>query len=259
MQSQTQIITPAIAAAYLELNVNNRPLRKRSVLAFSGAMTRGEWMLTPQGIAISSEGRLIDGQHRLMAVVMSKQTIPMTVWHNVPNDVFSVYDRGTPRTMSDTTNLPRKHVELLNFFHHEKIGLAEKPTAAQAMEINRVFGNDISALLEYSPRTAKVFSSVGVRAAAVLLSKEGQRKRAFDLYLRLVHNDFAGLPPIVSAMVKSALNERLTAASGSGAQVEIFCKALFALDAKNSERVLMPRFLGALRGACAARANKWLK
>lgn len=259
MYSQTQIITPAIAAAYLALNTKNRPLRTGVVRALARAMERGEWVLSPQGIALSSEGWLVDGQHRLSAVVLSNQTVPMTVFSNVPPDVFAVYDRGISRTLADATRLPRRHVEVLTFFHKETAGQAEKPTSAQILALDAVFGPDIAELTEYAPRASKVFASAGGRAAVALLSKEGQRNRAFDLYRRLSLNDFAGLPPIVSALVKNALSDNVTRRGGSSAQVEVFCKMLAALDEKNAGRVLAPRFTDVLRDSCAARVREWVK
>lgn len=52
----------------LSLNQNNRTVRKRHVEWLAEAMRRGEFMLTAQGISVSKEGILLDGQHRLMAL-----------------------------------------------------------------------------------------------------------------------------------------------------------------------------------------------
>lgn len=45
------------------------------VKGFAEAMSRGEWMVTHQGIAFSSAGVLVDGQHRLAAVIEAEHAI----------------------------------------------------------------------------------------------------------------------------------------------------------------------------------------
>ncbi|MDQ2738234.1 MAG: hypothetical protein M3Y35_06395, partial [Actinomycetota bacterium] len=69
MRSKVQSITPKKAAEYLEANTANRPLSTAVVKSFAEAMTRGDWMVTHQGIAFGSGGVLVDGQHRLAAIV----------------------------------------------------------------------------------------------------------------------------------------------------------------------------------------------
>ncbi|HEY5050458.1 MAG TPA: hypothetical protein VII50_06125, partial [Acidothermaceae bacterium] len=69
MRSKVQTITPAKAAEWLEANTTNRPVSRTVVRSFAEAMKRGEWIVTHQGIAFDVSGVLIDGQHRLAAVV----------------------------------------------------------------------------------------------------------------------------------------------------------------------------------------------
>lgn len=96
-------VTPALAAEWLEKNVaNNRPVRAVDVSKFARDMMNGNWRLTHQGIAFNTEGRLIDGQHRLRAVVQSKCTVPMMVWHNLPEECLPMIDIGLARTARDS-------------------------------------------------------------------------------------------------------------------------------------------------------------
>jgi len=69
VRSKVQAITPTKAAEYLEANTSNRPLSSATVKSFAEAMSRGDWMVTHQGIAFSAAGVLVDGQHRLAAIV----------------------------------------------------------------------------------------------------------------------------------------------------------------------------------------------
>ncbi|MTD54492.1 hypothetical protein [Amycolatopsis pithecellobii] len=101
MRSRTQKITPEKAATMLESNTANRPLSKSVVRAFAEAMRRGEWQITHQGIAFDTNGVLVDGQHRLAAVVAAELPIEMTVFTEVPPDTFDVLDTGKRRNAAD--------------------------------------------------------------------------------------------------------------------------------------------------------------
>ena len=69
MHSELLTITPNEASKYLANNPANRKINESVVRAMAEDMKAGRWMQTHQGIAISKTGRLLDGQHRLSAVI----------------------------------------------------------------------------------------------------------------------------------------------------------------------------------------------
>lgn len=77
-------ISPQTAKKWLETkNAHNRPLSATRVRNYALDMKAGAWALTHQGIAFDEHGMLIDGQHRLAAIVESGVTIVMWVWYGV--------------------------------------------------------------------------------------------------------------------------------------------------------------------------------
>ncbi|MCD8302561.1 MAG: hypothetical protein LUC44_06035, partial [Prevotellaceae bacterium] len=56
-------------------------------------------------ITFSEEGRLLNGQHRLKAVVKSGKTVRMAVMRGVSVKDFSVIDTGMMRTSSDILSI----------------------------------------------------------------------------------------------------------------------------------------------------------
>lgn len=94
-------ITPQIAQSYLDLNANNRKITQHEVDRFAIDMKNNKWRLTHQGIAFDTEGFLLDGQHRLLAIIQSKATIRMMVTRNVPRDSNDGVDGGRNRTVPD--------------------------------------------------------------------------------------------------------------------------------------------------------------
>ncbi|MEU9948433.1 hypothetical protein [Streptomyces sp. NPDC047939] len=105
MRMEIVDVSPETAAAWLTHNTSNRPLSKGTVQQLAGQIQRGEWQLTHQGIAFDEDGGLIDGQHRLAAIVKAGRPVPLTVTHGVPRAAFTVMDTGRKRTGRDTLAL----------------------------------------------------------------------------------------------------------------------------------------------------------
>lgn len=104
--SAVETIDPDLAALLLEGNVRNRDISPALVEAMARDMREGRWQLTHQGIALDKECRLLDGQHRLSAVVLSGATVRMTVTYNVEPRAFNVVDLGgRPRSLGDVFGL----------------------------------------------------------------------------------------------------------------------------------------------------------
>jgi hypothetical protein len=82
-----------------------RSMTARRVQQYASQMVRGQWRVTHQAIAIDPEGVLIDGQHRLAAVVLSRQTVRMPVAFDVPRESFDVLDTGFARTTASILHI----------------------------------------------------------------------------------------------------------------------------------------------------------
>jgi hypothetical protein len=96
-------ITPEMAKTYLEQNIDsNRKLRTAVVEMMKRDMISGNWRKTHQGIAFDVFGRLIDGQHRLSAIVQAGIPVEMMVTRNLNPDAFAVIDTGSRRILADS-------------------------------------------------------------------------------------------------------------------------------------------------------------
>jgi hypothetical protein len=83
MISCVEQIGPDIAKKYLEHNRCNRPLSKTHKDRLAKAIKDGEWFLTHQGIAFDQNSDLVDGQHRLAAIVDAGVCVPIMVSRGV--------------------------------------------------------------------------------------------------------------------------------------------------------------------------------
>lgn len=98
MRFEIVTITPALATEWLAKNFErNRAVNKASVQRFAAEMKAGTWTLTHQGLAFDKEGRLIDGQHRLLAIKASGVSISMLVVYYESASPLLALDRGTTR------------------------------------------------------------------------------------------------------------------------------------------------------------------
>lgn len=94
-------ISPAMAQQWLEKNLDNRKISQSSVEAFAKVMKAGGWQVNNQAIAFDTDGNLIDGQHRLWAIVEANISVRISVAHNVSKDAIKTIDRGRTRSISE--------------------------------------------------------------------------------------------------------------------------------------------------------------
>ncbi|MCC3776344.1 hypothetical protein [Streptomyces sp. UNOB3_S3] len=95
------------------LGRNTTKNRKRSaprVKRYAAAMSEGRWKLTHQSIAFDENDNLIDGQHRLHAVVQSKTVVPMRVDVGADPSTFSVIDTGYGRVASQFMHVSNANI-----------------------------------------------------------------------------------------------------------------------------------------------------
>jgi hypothetical protein len=109
-------ITPEIAEEMLTHNSCNRGVSGQLVKKYADDMMSGNWDLTPQPIVFDKEGVLMDGQHRLMAVVRSGLSNRFVVCTGAPL-TYNI-DVGRKRTILNQLQMKASVVppELLKTF-----------------------------------------------------------------------------------------------------------------------------------------------
>ena len=105
MEINIETITPEVAQQILSTNTHNRELNKRHVMFLCDQMQSGLWQMAADPIRISDTGVLLDGQHRLSAIVASKVTYDMLVVRGLPDTTFHVMDTGRIRSAGDVLQI----------------------------------------------------------------------------------------------------------------------------------------------------------
>jgi len=100
-----ETITPQRAEAMLGLNVHNRPIRPRHVETLAQAIKRGDWKVNGEMIRLDGQNQLIDGQHRLLAVLEADMPIETYVARGFPTSVQETIDLGRGRSLGDALKL----------------------------------------------------------------------------------------------------------------------------------------------------------
>lgn len=101
MQIEHVYVTPGIARQMLARNENNRNLRPNTVATYARDMQKGNWRPTAETIKFDWHGRLIDGQHRLHAVIAADVSVGLTIARNLDPEAQTVLDMGARRTAAD--------------------------------------------------------------------------------------------------------------------------------------------------------------
>lgn len=108
LKTSVQTMTPERADELLRYTlgrVAQRRLSDKRVRDLVGVMERGEWQVTHQGIALSDDGAVLDGQHRLEAIRRHGHPVPIMVTEGVDPATFAVIDVGARRTLADTLHI----------------------------------------------------------------------------------------------------------------------------------------------------------
>lgn len=101
MQYAIETITPAKAQEYLTHNDSNRRVRPGRVAQYAEAMRRGLWHLTGDAITFDWNGRLSQGQHRLLACIEADTSFVTAVVRGIDPAAYTVLDSGLGRAASD--------------------------------------------------------------------------------------------------------------------------------------------------------------
>lgn len=111
MHTTVEKITPERAGELIANNAHtNRPLDRSHVRRLADIIERGEWLLTHQGIAVTGNtagnaGDVIDGQHRLAAIVLADLPVEVTVTYGADPTTFTALDANKVRGGADTLAL----------------------------------------------------------------------------------------------------------------------------------------------------------
>jgi hypothetical protein len=100
-----ETVTPDMAAEWLVGNTHNRAMKDRAVAKYAADMAAGLWDLNGESIKFNGDGRLLDGQNRLQAVIAAGVPIVTVVVRGIEAQSQDTIDVGVPRGLADVLKL----------------------------------------------------------------------------------------------------------------------------------------------------------
>jgi hypothetical protein len=94
-----------MAEKLLQESAPNRPFRRGRASGYATDMKHGRWLQTGEAIMIDKNGQLVNGQHRLTAIIWAETTVRLFIIEGVEPDVMGVLDTGMPRTFGDQLSM----------------------------------------------------------------------------------------------------------------------------------------------------------
>lgn len=108
--AKIETITPEVAKKMLATNSNNRNMSERSLNHYIRQIEEGQWEFNGDTIRFANDGTLLDGQHRLHAIIQTKKSLKCLIVRGLKKSVMSTIDTGKGRTIAD-------HLKLQNRFN----------------------------------------------------------------------------------------------------------------------------------------------
>ena len=103
--TEVEEITPVRAEQYLDTMRANRKLSSQRVSQLANQMREGLWVFDGSPIRFNEDGELVDGQHRMWAIIESERPAEFLVLRGVNRKAMATMDTGKSRSFSDILGL----------------------------------------------------------------------------------------------------------------------------------------------------------
>jgi hypothetical protein len=230
-------IAPSVAQTLLSRNRNNRNIRRNAIIRYAEMMTAGEWLLTGDAVRVCSDGDLIDGQHRLHAVVESGKTVEMIVMLGADPRVKLAIDSGIPRGVLAFAPLPERVKITLTAAYRmsdptnravpgirDRERISTSPLCKVAIEINEASRGHIRAMASGAARAA---------ICAAMLEWPEHADFMRSQYLAMCRADFVNFSTLTAALYRQLTDPSL-ANSGGSLEIQRFFRSMYAFDPANN-------------------------
>ena len=196
--AQFEDVGPEKAVMFLKHNdKNNRRISRAVVKRYAAIMRSGNWEENGESISISKDGTLLNGQHRLTAIIEANVTVKMLVVYGVGNNVHT-FDRGNIRRVSDILQMngyppsvySTSFVGGINFLCCEAIN--RQPSVDEVMLAIDNFGNICTSIkgLICNGSTKPICKNGGCAAAALVSLYFGTSENVLSRFFECANSGF---------------------------------------------------------------------
>lgn len=234
-------ITPKMAENILARNTHNRGIRTSAVQAYAADIRKGDWQLNGEAIKISATGKILDGQHRLHAVIEADEPIETLMITGLADETQETMDQGRSRSFADVlklrgegeyTNLGAA-VRMVCLYERDGVPYTAGRPAPSVKQLSRTLERnpEIRDSVKLAARLRRPWIGVSVLAAMHYLFSVANPEDANDFVTKLAtgENMRAGDPPYV-------LRERLIKEHYDTGGLHSRAKLAFVVRAWNAYR-----------------------
>lgn len=194
LTAQLVVITPEVAAKWLaKIGKKQRTKKSTHLQSIVVDILGGRWKLNGETIIFDRAGRLIDGQHRLTAVVQTGTPVVTIVIRGVDPDAYPSIDIVAKRTGADSlrsdgvenSNAVAAACVLLNRYERGLIGKSQLVMSAIAIQEVQREHPGLAEGAGFALRARTVCRSVGVPVFCYYLFSSKDRDQATVFFDRL--------------------------------------------------------------------------
>ena len=186
-------VSPDLATEWLERRGNNRPVRDTTVHTYAHEMKEGRWKFNGQPIQFDEAGALLNGQHRLWAIVESGVTVDTVIQWGIDRDAQDTIDVGRKWMGADVLHMVGEQNTLilsagLTWLWREKRGhLATnwQPSTVERMELLKQFPSIRDSVKRVATWTSRTFLAPSIACYCHWKFSQIDPERADDFISKL--------------------------------------------------------------------------
>lgn len=239
-------ITPEIAAEMLLHNEGNRKQSRSDIANLAKDMADGRFRLTHQAIAFDKAGNLIDGQHRLQAVVKSGVTVWMYVarYHELATAKALPLDIGRKRTAAQILQEDSRAVQIVStawrVTHTSSAKTIERHVLAATIETHAELIADLIQRCKANTKKTPVAVRAGMFLRLVYAARQDSLtayRHALQEISSYVSSEYDSMSPVVQAFNRQRDNDSWGGQSSDPCmqQCERAARAWIAFDYNKAE------------------------
>lgn len=245
LEENTTRVGPVLAKILMEGNYLNRDFRAGHARKIARQMKLGRWRASPEPIVITNKGRMVNGQHRLWAVIETGTTQDFTI-SEIPDEkypeIFEILDQGATRSSSDVLREDSKNIKPINYLLRVS-GVARVEPQDLRPFLDSKLGRIVRKINNRKP-TSKIWKHNLFKAAMAvsILDNVLSEEEAFQTYDKLLSNTITQWPNIYGQLYMQ-LTDTTMALNNSGRSVnnDWFIRPMFAIKHRNNKSIKMIR------------------
>jgi len=249
VRSTPVMLKPEIARRLLERNTHNRKLSEKVVQKYVAEIQADEWRITPAGIGFDDKGTLVDGQHRLHAIMRAGKTVPVMIVTGLPSASQEKVDRQRRRSLFDALYLAgkanqRQDVEIATCLTRMRVGsnsgvIPGDAAVKRMMDCHIEHIRAVIAAMKGANKSVRGLSQASFLAAAVLYH-EIHEERCLEFLEGVRKGEMLTNDHPAMRLRKFLMGETTSTAMprGGANQAFIFRRAVYAMQAHLEGRTI---------------------